>query len=354
MLTIALSHDTFSIEVDRKLFMTTFPESMITATLQLDSEECRIELENTVVTPYCLEYLKDILDGKDIGVPTVDLSAAGKYLLIDLLGVVSDPLYGQFKMNLLHRHDTYHEIMSWAIQTKYYRLLTYEFDPDQTMYNLYLGFLAAYADNLPAFKLLLPYVRESPTEYLKLGLVRLRGVLTDHQFTSYETIYINSHQVSVIDVAAIGNANTILEYLINMKTDAVLIRPLLGFISRNDNLRGGELIQPFLYECDYVGSHEMLMRLVLPKDYTYPNLLQAIIVSRHDLATYIVQIPQHLTDDELISVIKSTREYFTPNILGYVFHGIPHDRKHLITQLYPLFQDDPDLEPCFRWHLGEA
>src|SRR5665648_236769 len=117
----------YSREFDRKEFLELFPVSMIGTALN-DPDATEIKITSPIITPSILDLICIMVTTKSIPkiTPIPNLNEASRYLLIDVLGVISDPKYEIFRMaydiNLLHmplsKEDT--EIaLTFAIKNSY-------------------------------------------------------------------------------------------------------------------------------------------------------------------------------------------------------------------------------------------
>ncbi len=145
MITVNLPRYNYSQSYDRKTFLSDFPNSLI-STAFTDPEEKEIDITQPSVTPYVLQYLQTLTEGTTPIVPFEDMTSAGRYLLIPILDVVSDPKYRDFRdtypntnlfigpytsIQILQYTITftstydYREVFFYAIRNNYLSLLRY-------------------------------------------------------------------------------------------------------------------------------------------------------------------------------------------------------------------------------------
>ena len=86
--------DGYSISYDKSKFINTFPNSMITLALQSDEKE--IPLSHPLVTKDILEFLREIMEGRDYPLLSGSVRKSLDYLGIDLPEFIYDPEYPKF------------------------------------------------------------------------------------------------------------------------------------------------------------------------------------------------------------------------------------------------------------------
>ena len=128
-------YDNQSYYFDREQFITTFPESVIARAVDLDPTTELVQIPNRDVTPDAVEYLQGLLqEGYPDPPRTVNTNSTGKYLGIDLLGVVADDQYPTFALqnpdiNLLDPGTwNYKTMIEFSIKFDYLDLAEYVFN----------------------------------------------------------------------------------------------------------------------------------------------------------------------------------------------------------------------------------
>src|SRR5438874_2624551 len=134
---IKLSHlpDQEYWKFSKSKFQEYFPDSFISRALQLDPETEEITLSNsgvsdTKVMEDALNYLDGICHGAYPYISKVDLSSAGKYLLIQLLEIVSHPKYDDFlsftyRSNIVNTNLHYETILIHGLVHDFPEVISY-------------------------------------------------------------------------------------------------------------------------------------------------------------------------------------------------------------------------------------
>ena len=127
--------DGYSRQSDRAKFIQLFPDSMIATALN-DSEAKIIPISHPCVTRDILNLLHKIIASKSIpkNIRIEEFNQASRYLLIPILEVIGDPLYGIFQVihpeiNLLKVNSSdYDEILEYGINTNWMSIVKYVLD----------------------------------------------------------------------------------------------------------------------------------------------------------------------------------------------------------------------------------
>lgn len=320
--TVRLSRYSHTETYDRKVFTIMFPESMITAALT-DPEETEIDINEPIVTPYVLSYLNDVTQGFIPEVPSIDMTQASRYLLIPLLGVISDPMYAQFRMkypelNLAESEELnghYGPILEYSLRYRYPMLLQYLWEEEDIAKhqpeNLNGLYIAAYMNNLPAFRRLVGNVQD-PTQSMDLSpFDTLTGF--DRELLPW-TVPI---RMNVAEAAVYGRSNEVLAYITSLpqfKDEQWSIA--LDNLAISNNLVGIDLVVPLvprdeidimLDEPDPGWTWEVVGHL-LPmegKDITPENALDVLIRSDWIISLGVLSA---LPDDVALGVIGKAIE----------------------------------------------
>lgn len=123
---------------DTERILHLFPESLLARAVELDPTAEVIPIPSRDVTPEGLDYLSLLIRENYPPVPShSDIVSTGRYLGLDVMIVVSDPLYPAFikqnkDINLLYiktvSPELYREALEWALKFNYVSLCRYIFD----------------------------------------------------------------------------------------------------------------------------------------------------------------------------------------------------------------------------------
>ena len=131
MFTIKLK-DGYSQTLDKSKFIALFPGSMISSALN-DKTATEIDITSPHVTPNVLDLIKSIVEHKKVPYPHKcardELTSASRYLLIEELEVIANPLYRLFVL-MFPGHDLLNVeytscVMDFAIKENYSELALY-------------------------------------------------------------------------------------------------------------------------------------------------------------------------------------------------------------------------------------
>lgn len=325
--TIILPHHTYAHTYPTDQFTDRFKGSMITAMLDLDPECKEIELTQDAVTPYCLQYLEHLLEDT---VPDIYTGNAGRYLLIEELDILSNPKYALFHsehptINILTDASTkYTEILSYAIRHEFDRLADYVWSlsspelPAQE--NSYLVGLAAYHDNLPAFKRLFQY-------QLTLWFTpqQAERIIGPHSYIDVKRK--NKLNLSEVHLAALGNANRIMRYLRDQ--DRLICMYAIHPIVHNNNLEGADILQgvmpiSLVKTLIEMCTDDMLVHLLLPgPEYSYTLAFERLITQEsHDVIPFLHRILSHLQNREVLECIVRHQNQIEVDTFDHILKDI--------------------------------
>lgn len=374
MFTISLPRYSYEHTFDLAQFKKCYPESMITATLDISTDTV-IELTRPEVTPTCLKYLEQVTNGNLYPPSSEDLTSASRYLLIPFIAVASDPLYIDFYpqfmgVDILDAGVVsmqYMGIMSFAIRNKFHRLTEYIWDlapiKDHPQDNVHLGYIAAYYDNLSAFKKLESYLTyrspegevipeskriisndpgmpDGETILNGISIYQFQCLIRNHKFVGEESDYIGDNGMTIPDVVAMGSANEILQYISGSIDNHY---SMLKIMILHNNLRGIEIIRPVIMNLHRAlllvieeGTVEMFLHLALPgPEYTYPLLLKTLL----PLDSFVGIIPtiiQKMSNLEVSTFVELHRVDIPFNVLQMILHE-KKGQTELINELYNIY-----------------
>lgn len=213
-------YDWTSTSLDKGRFIGLFPDSTIAHALS-DPLVSTINIELPVVTPSVAQHLVDVVNGVPSLVPPEDFSAAGQYLNIPLLEVVSDPEYPTFVatysgVNLANDQDlrdNYGKYLSYSLLNDYRRLREYlwsrlditEFPRD----NATGVFISSFLSLVPEYQQL---IEHTSNEELFRSREELKALLQwpELKLAPFASVL---PRITPIEIATVGNANDILRLL---------------------------------------------------------------------------------------------------------------------------------------------
>lgn len=367
------SHDNYTQVYSRDRFIEMFPCSPISLALQDPTAET-IEITVPAVTPYVLEYLSNWVETQALSIPTENLSAAGRYLLIPWLLIASSPLYPQ----LMAKHPKFDtddpesvtQCLVFAIKHDWYELYALcrdtilEIYPDAVPESYkFIAVITAYYDrpNLYPWRdafyptitsvSFLKHIQEAATE-VEIFTSRLpSGVVLG---------------INVIDAAIYGRSCTILERLVSKYKDDIKSSTYLPFMTILNFPEGIDLFlshsdaEPeVINQClayamsrdkDYIPVMGHLLRVGPdPKDiftkafeenrhrvigflsHCYPELLREVIPSI--LADQLTQILPHMVRETIHQCVIMTLDYQRHDLLHIIRTRLPG------REMYALVKD---------------
>lgn len=166
----------YTITISKQDIQDLFPDSLLARTMELDRETDLIEIAQECVTKPVLDVLKYILDNKTLPLikPSSEFAIASRYLMIDVLSVLSDSKINLFNMvnlldkNMIDKH--YSGILKFCVEHKATLILAYVLDiiPSQEMDNFYI-MDSIKNGNLDLLKIFVKH-RSYPPHLMWLGL----------------------------------------------------------------------------------------------------------------------------------------------------------------------------------------
>lgn len=368
--TIIISSDKYT--YDRNKYITTFPESMIALALQ-DPDADYIELTNPCVTPNVLKYLDTLLSSdshSSLPPSEQDMTLASRYLLIPLLSILSDSNYVTFHklhphiniLNIDHLNMYYGVILQHGILNKFHLLAQYLLDTvDITTHQVenWSGLYAtAYMNNVNLYHKLYSNVKNP----CQLMCMKMFEDLTQFKGNDNVEHYIRFiDNISLIEVASLGEANDILSLLVKDKlfrdieydTDDTVDEQSRWDVSCvinmfNNNILGIDIIHSLceiyiinvLIEqaCDDDDNLEMIGHLLYGKtvdDLPRKLFLHAIHLEGDEYSILKTGV-NHMTDQELLDIIEThLNDISSRDMSNIVFIG-KFKRKDFLLKLYDI------------------
>lgn len=362
-ITVNLPSYNYSLTFNRSEFFSLFPDSLIAITFT-NPEEKEVDIINSLVTPYVLQYINLLVENPDEvpSSPSQDLTPASRYLLMPILGVLSNLKYDEFiqqysyidLLDINYLKQDYGVILNYSLKNNFPLLTNYLLErvnpEDYPIENLLALLISANRNNMSMFQYFLKIVPD-PTAELNINDIKVHL-----EYEPYGDLleYVDEYLANIdsIQASALGKANTILRYLSSdprFQNIQQSWNQSLYISALSDNYEGIDIIRPLASQVtiDHLLDEEiqhscihMVGHLILPlgTDVTIENIM--IYALQHHNETILRFAMSNMKPDDILQVIRGNINLVRGNIVNDIVDSKFYNDEKFATTFYNILLEN--------------